>query len=120
MEATGRLEHEAALALCATGWPVMAIHPRQARRFGEAAAGCLSKTDAIDARCLAAQAHDLRYADKREHLFMRLPTEKQETLLAWVTRRAQRIEIREGGANSTAWRAHSSRSGAASSSSSKC
>jgi transposase len=93
MEATGRLEHEAALALCAAGLPVMVINPRQARRFGEAA-GYLSKTDAIDARCLADQAYYLYHTDKRERLFMRLPTEEQETLLAWVTRRAQLIEIR--------------------------
>jgi transposase len=93
MEATGRLEHEAALALCAAGLPVMVINPRQARRFGEAA-GYLSKTDAIDARCLAMQAHYLYHTDKRERLFMRLPTPEQETLLAWVTRRAQLIEIR--------------------------
>lgn len=93
MEATGRLEHDAALALCAAGLPVMVINPRQARRFGEAA-GYLSKTDAIDARSLAAQAHYLYHTDKRERLFMRLPTEEQETLLAQVTRRAQMIEIR--------------------------
>ncbi|MDR2091967.1 MAG: IS110 family transposase [Azoarcus sp.] len=93
MEATGRLEHEAAIALCAAGLPVMVIHPRQARRFGEAA-GYLSKTDAIDARCLADQAHYLYHTDKRERLFMRLPTEEQETLLAWVTRRAQLVEIK--------------------------
>jgi transposase len=74
--------------LCAAG-----LNPRRARRFGEAA-GDLSKTDAIDARCLAMQAHYLYHTDKRERLFMRLPTEEQETLLAWVTRRAQRIEIR--------------------------
>jgi transposase len=93
MEATGRLEHDAAVALCAAGLPIMVINPRQARRFGEAA-GYLSKTDAIDARCLAMQAHYLYHTDKREHLFMRLPTEEQETLLAWVTRRSQLIEIR--------------------------
>jgi transposase len=93
MEATGRLEHDAAVALCAAGLPVMVINPRQARRFGEAA-GYLSKTDAIDARCLAMQAHYLYHTDKRERLLMRLPTEEQETLLAWVTRRAQLIEIK--------------------------
>jgi transposase len=71
----------------------MVINPRQARRFGEAA-GYLSKTDAIDARCLAMQAHYLYHTDKRERLFMRLPTEAQETLLAWVTRRAQLIDIK--------------------------
>jgi transposase len=95
MEATGRLEHNAAVALCAAGIPVMVINPWQARRFGEAA-GYLSKTDAIDARCLASQAHFLYHTDKRESLFMRLPTEEQETLLAWVTRRAQLIEIKVG------------------------
>jgi transposase len=93
MEATGRLGYEAALALCAAGWPVMVIDPRQTRRFGQAA-GHLSRTNAIDAHCLAAQAHDLYPTDHRERLFMRLPTEAQETLLAWVTRRAQPIEIK--------------------------
>jgi transposase len=93
MEATGRLEHDAAIALCAAGLPVMVINPRQARRFGEAA-GYLSKTDAIDARCLAMQAHYLYHTDKRDRLLMRLPTEEQETLLAWVTRRAQLVEIK--------------------------
>jgi transposase len=85
MEATGRLEHDAAIALCAAGFPVMVINPRQARRFGEAA-GYLSKTDAIDARCLAMQARYLHHTDKRERLFMRLPTEEQETLLSSLLR----------------------------------
>jgi hypothetical protein len=75
MEATGRLEHDAAIALCAAGLPVMVIDPRQARRFGEAA-GDLSKTGAIDARCLAMQAHYPYHTDKREGLFMRLPTQE--------------------------------------------
>ncbi|MDR2452868.1 MAG: transposase [Candidatus Accumulibacter sp.] len=75
MEATGRIEHDAAIALCAAGLSVMVIHPPQARRFGEAAA-YLSKTDAIDARCLAMQAYYLYHTDQRERLFMRLPTEE--------------------------------------------
>lgn len=43
------------------------------------------------------QAHYPYLTDKQERLFMRLPTEEQETLLAWVTRRAQLIEIRGAG-----------------------
>jgi transposase len=58
------------------------------------ATGYLSKTDAIDARCLAEQACHLYHTDQRERLFLRLPTQEQKTLLAWVTRRAQRIDIR--------------------------
>jgi transposase len=44
MEATGRLEHDAVLALCAAGLPVMVINPRQARRW--IASSDLRKTNA--------------------------------------------------------------------------
>jgi hypothetical protein len=52
------------------------------RRVDSARLLALSKTDAIDARCLAEQACYLDHTDKRERLFMRLPTEEQESLLA--------------------------------------
>jgi transposase len=52
LEATGGLEREAALALCAAGLAVMVLNPRQAHDFAKAL-GYLAKTDTIDARALA-------------------------------------------------------------------
>lgn len=58
MEATGRHEAAAAAALAAAGLPVDVVNPKQAAAFAKAM-GRLAKTDAIDARCLAAFARAL-------------------------------------------------------------
>jgi transposase len=59
LEATGGLEHPAAVALAAAGVPVAIVNPRQARRFAEAI-GRVAKTDAIDAEVLARFAEQIR------------------------------------------------------------
>lgn len=52
IEATGRYERRAALALMDAGLEVAVVNPRQPRDFAKAS-GQLAKTDAIDARILA-------------------------------------------------------------------
>lgn len=93
LEATGGLERAAARALCADGWPVMVVNPRQARDFAKAL-GFLAKTDAIDARALAAFAQTLDRSEKRDALLLRPPSEEQAALNELVTRRGQLIDMR--------------------------
>ena len=93
LEATGGLEREAALALCAAGLPVMVVNPRQAHDFAKAL-GYLAKTDAIDARALAQFARTLYHCDKREALLMRMPEPQRLALEVLVTRRGQLVAMR--------------------------
>ena len=53
LEATGGYERAVTATLAAAGLPVVVINPRQARDFAKAT-GQLAKTDAVDARLLAA------------------------------------------------------------------
>ena len=98
LEATGGLEREAALALCAAGLPVIVVNPRQAHDFAKAL-GYLEKSDAIDARALAQFAQTLNRSEKREALLMRMPEREQVALQALVTRRSQLLGIRVAEAN---------------------
>jgi transposase len=98
LEATGGLELPAAAALCANGFAVMVVNPRQAHDFAKAL-GYLSKTDSIDARALSHFARTLYASDKRERLLYKLPTPQQELLLAMVTRRAQLVGMRVAESN---------------------
>jgi len=93
LEATGGLEREAALALCAAGLPVMVVNPRQAHDFAKSL-GILAKTDAIDARALAQFARTLYQSDKREALLMCMPEPQQSALMILVTRRSQLVAMR--------------------------
>lgn len=93
LEATGGLEREAAVALCAAGLPVMVVNPRQAHDFAKAL-GYLEKSDAIDARTLARFAQTLGQSEKRDALLMKLPEPEQAALQALVTRRSQLLGIR--------------------------
>src|SRR5207244_1510154 len=52
LEATGGWEAPLANHLAAAGFPVVVINPRQARDFAKAT-GKITKTDKVDARCLA-------------------------------------------------------------------
>lgn len=58
LKATGGYEFEAACALQAAGLAVAVVNPRTARDFARAM-GALAKTDALDARMLAALARVL-------------------------------------------------------------
>ena len=98
LEATGGLEQPAAAALCANGFAVMVVNPRQAHDFAKAL-GYLSKTDSTDARALSHFARTLYASDKRERLLYKLPTPQQETLLAMVTRRGQLVGMRVAESN---------------------
>lgn len=98
LEATGGLERAAATTLCASGFAVMVVNPRQAHDFAKAL-GYLAKTDRTDARALSHFARTLYYSEKRERLLHRLPTPEQELLLAMVTRRAQLVGMRVAESN---------------------
>jgi transposase len=93
LEATGGLEQPAAALLCANGFAVMVINPRQSHDFAKAM-GYLAKTDSTDARALSHFACTLYNSDKRERLLYKLPTPEQELLLAMVTRRSQLVGMR--------------------------
>lgn len=98
LEATGGLEQRAAMALCANGFAVMVVNPRQAHDFSKAL-GYLSKTDSTDARALSHFARTLHTSERRERLLYKLPTPQQETLLAMVTRRGQLVGMRVAESN---------------------
>ena len=98
LEATGGLEQRAAAVLCANGFAVMVVNPRQAHDFAKAL-GYLSKTDSTDARALSHFARTLHTSERRERLLYKLPTPEQETLLAMVTRRGQLVGMRVAESN---------------------
>ena len=98
LEATGGLEQRAAVALCARGFAVMVVNPRQAHDFAKAL-GYLSKTDSTDAKALSHFARTLHTSERRERLLYKLPTPEQEVLLAMVTRRGQLVGMRVAESN---------------------
>ena len=98
LEATGGLEQRAAVALCARGFAVMVVNPRQAHDFAKAL-GYLSKTDSTDAKALSHFARTLHTSERRERLLYKLPTPEQEVLLAMVNRRGQLVGMRVAESN---------------------
>lgn len=98
LEATGGLQQPAAAALCAHGFAVMVVNPRQAHEFAKAL-GYLAKTDHTDARALSHFARTLHQSEKREQMLYKLPTEEQELLLAMITRRSQLVSMRVAESN---------------------
>lgn len=92
LEATGGYEAPCACALQAAGFAVAVINPRQARAFAKAM-GYLAKTDAIDARVLAALATVLAQRADREKVVRVLPGEDQRRLQAMVLRRRQLVQM---------------------------
>ncbi len=87
VEATGRYERAAAVALMDAGLEVAVVNPRQVRDFARAA-GTLAKTDAVDARVLAAFGRAIGpRATPR-------PTDAQQRLAALVARRRQVVGMR--------------------------
>jgi len=82
LEATGGYERGFALALAAAAMPVAVVNPRQVRYFARGT-GRLAKTDAIDARILAAFGEAVRPA-------LRLPVDEATyELKSLVQRRVQ-------------------------------
>jgi transposase len=86
LEATGGYEVPVAAALASVGVPVAVINPRQIRAFARAT-GQLAKTDALDARVIAAFAEAVRPAVRP------LPDEQARTLGELVTRRRQLVDM---------------------------
>ena len=82
LEATGGYESGLAAALTLAGHPVAIVNPRQVRDFAKAA-GVLAKTDAIDARVLAA------FAQRMTPPVRPLPDALHADLRALVARRRQ-------------------------------
>ena len=87
LEATGGLEVPVVARLASAGLPVAVVNPRQTRAFARAM-GLLAKTDAIDARALAAFAE----AVKPEVRPLRSP--EQVALGQLLTRRRQLVKMR--------------------------
>ena len=92
LEATGGYEFEAACALQAAGVAVAVVNPRTARDFARAM-GALAKTDALDARMLAAFARVLHQPPDRERSVNPLAAAELQRLQALVLRRRQLVQM---------------------------
>lgn len=92
LEATGGYEFEAACALQAVGLAVAVVNPRTARDFARAM-GALAKTDALDARMLAAFARVLHQHPERERFVKPLADAELQRLQALVLRRRQLVQM---------------------------
>lgn len=92
LEATGGYEFEAACALQAAGLAVAVVNPRTARDFARAM-GAQAKTDALDARMLAAFARVLHQHPKRERFVKPLADAELQQLQALVLRRRQLVQM---------------------------
>lgn len=92
LEATGGYEFEAACALQASGLMVAVVNPRAARDFARAM-GALAKTDAIDARMLAAFARVLHQHPERERFIKPMAAAELQQLQALVLRRRQLVQM---------------------------
>lgn len=92
LEATGGYEFEAACALQAVGLAVAVVNPRTARDFARAM-GALAKTDALDARMLAAFARVLHQHPERERFVKPLADVELQRLQALVLRRRQLVQM---------------------------
>jgi len=88
-EATGRYDQALARALDQAAIPFARVNPARARDFARAA-GFLAKTDAVDARMLAAMAMSLQPAPTPR------PSPDRERLNALHRRRDQLVETRKG------------------------
>lgn len=92
LEATGGYEFEAACALQAARLAVAVVNPRTARDFARAM-GALAKTDALDARMLAAFARVLHQHPERERFVKPLADAQLQRLQALVLRRRQLVQM---------------------------
>jgi hypothetical protein len=92
LEATGGYEFEAACALQAAGLAVAVVDPRTARDFARAM-GALAKTDALDARMLAAFTRVLHRHPERERLVKPLADAELQRLQAQVLHRRQLVQM---------------------------
>jgi transposase len=86
LEATGGFEMLLVAGLAQAGLPVVVTNPRRVRAFARST-GRLAKTDKLDARLLAHFAAAVRPPVRT------LPTEAEEQLTGWLTRRHQIVEM---------------------------
>lgn len=86
LEATGGYELRVVAELAAAKLPVVVTNPRRVRNFARST-GKLAKTDKLDAKMLAHFAAALRPEPRP------LPSEQEEHLTAWLTRRHQIVEM---------------------------
>lgn len=86
LEATGGYETVVAATLAAAALPVVVVNPRQIREFARAT-GRLAKTDALDARAIAAFAAAVRPAARA------VPDAQARWLGQLVARRRQLVEM---------------------------
>ena len=92
LEATGGYEFEAACALQTAGLSIAVVNPRMARDFARAMGG-LAKTDALDARMLAAFARVVHQHPNRERFVKPLADAELQRLQALVLRRRQLVQM---------------------------
>lgn len=86
LEATGGYETMAAIALAEAGLPLAIVTPRQIRDFARAT-GQLAKTDALDARIIAA------FGEAIQPPVRPVPDEQARTLGELVARRRQLVDM---------------------------
>ncbi len=86
LEATGGFEMLLVAGLAQAGLPVVVTNPRRVRAFARST-GRLAKTDKLDAKLLAHFAAAVRPPVRT------LPTEAEEQLTGWLTRRHQIVEM---------------------------
>jgi len=84
--------------MCAAGFPVVVVNPRQAHDFAKAM-GHMAKTDRLDAQALSLFARTLHSSGRFEKMLLCLPDEQQDELAVLVTRRAQLVEMRVAESN---------------------
>ena len=92
LEATGGLERTAVAALVDAGIPVRVVEPARVRHFARSL-GRLAKTDALDARMLAAFARVLHQHPERERFVKPLADAELQRLQALVLRRRQLVQM---------------------------
>ena len=86
LEATGGFEMLLVAGLAQAGLPIVVTNPRRVRAFA-GSTGRLAKTDKLDAKLLAHFAAAVRPPVRT------LPTEAEEQLTGWLTRRRQIVDM---------------------------
>lgn len=86
IESTGGLERAVLAELSATGIPIALVNPGRVREFAKSI-GLLGKTDKIDAHLL------VRFGEAVKPEPTRLPSNEEQQLSAWMTRRRQVIDM---------------------------
>lgn len=86
VESTGGLERGVLAELSAAGIPIALVNPGRVREFAKSI-GLLGKTDKIDAGLL------VRFGEATQPKPTRLPSNDEQKLSAWMTRRHQVVEM---------------------------